>query len=294
MADHDEDVPDLDEVRRIHRTLEPCHAMVYFAPQATEIYGRLGLDARSAYFASRSAALGEVPHQVVTATFFNFSPDVVERALTGVWDHTSPDAVLAARLEVADTALRATLGDEALASSDMDRAAHLARQVASQAQELVDGRPLFAAHAALEWPSKPHLVLWHAATLLREFRGDAHIAALLVTGLDGLDAVVIHAASRQIPEAFLRATRGWPDGAWTQCVELHRQTGWLAPDDGPDGSPVLSDDGIEQREAIEVATDRVSILPWLAIGSEGIAELRELVRPWARSLSDSMFAQFGT
>lgn len=291
------DVPELSAVRDIHRIIEPFHTIVYFAPERNDIYARIGLDFASGYFAPRAAALGIVPVQVVIATFFNFAPDLVTRAMEGVWDRTTPAAALAARLEVADVALRAQLGEDVIASPEMARAAELARDAASEATNYLEGRPLFAAHAALEWPTAPHLVLWHAVTLLREFRGDGHIATLVTTGLDGLDAIVINAASRQIPEGFLRLTRGWSDEAWARAIELHRQTGWLAatgPDADADGPLELTPDGIEQREAIETATDRASTLPWLAIGGVGVAELTELMKPWARTLADGMFAAFTT
>lgn len=296
-ADTDVDVPESQTVREVHRVLEAFHTIVYFAPERNDIYARLGLDAASGYFASRSAPLGVVPVELVIATFFNFAPDLVKVAMSGVWDRTTPRAVLAARSEVVDVALRTHLGADVIASTEMERAAELARGAATEATTYLEGRPLFAAHAALEWPTDPHLVLWHAATLLREFRGDGHIATLVTTGLDGLDAIVINAASRQIPEGFLRATRGWSAEAWRQAIELHRQTGWLADpgsDAGSDGdSPLeLTADGVEQREAIEAATDRASTLPWLAIGGDGAAELTELVRPWVRTLGDVMFAGF--
>ncbi|HET8930270.1 MAG TPA: hypothetical protein VFN21_06405 [Acidimicrobiales bacterium] len=291
-GDRPVDVPDPAVIRHIHRVTEPYHTIVYFASERGEIYRRLGLGGASGYFASRSAALGAVPAQVVTATFFNFAPDLVTAAMDGVWAQTTPEAVLAARLEVVDVALRAQLGDAIVESDEMARAAALARGAAAEATSYVEGRPLFAAHAALDWPTEPHLVLWHAVTLLREFRGDGHVATLVTTGLDGLDAIVINAASRQIPESFLRATRGWDEDAWTRAIELHRQTGWLAPDDDGTGALELTSDGVEQREAIEAATDRASTLPWLAIGTAGITELDGLMSPWAKTLSDGMFAQF--
>ncbi len=291
MTDAPVDVPDLSAVRRIHRILEPFHAGVYFAPERTEFYEPLGLNSASGYFASRSAALGEVPAQVVTATFFNFAPELVTRAMDEVWTTTTVGEVLDARLRVAEAALRTHLDADFLASKDLARAADLARQTAVEATRYLEGRPLFAAHAALDWPTEPHLVLWHAATLLREFRGDGHVATLVTSGLDGLEALVIHAASRQIPETFLRITRGWTNEAWAAAIDLHRQTGWLAPGD-PDEPLALSPDGQAQREAIEAATDRASTLPWLAIGDAGIAELTALLEPWTGAMEDGMFGQF--
>ncbi len=281
-------------IRRIHRTIDPYHSIVYFSTAAPEVYGRLGLHTRSGYFASRSAALGTVPTPVVSATFFNFAPRLVAAAMDGVWDRTTPGEVLGARLEVADEALTQALGAAVVTSADMTRAADLTREVAMEATAHGEGRPLFAAHGSLPWPDTPHLVLWHAATLLREFRGDAHISALVTAGLDGLDAIVIHAASRKVPTAFLRTTRGWSDEAWDSAVELHRASGWLAPQNGSDGEPELSEAGTALREEIELATDRASAMPWSTLDDAQVDELRRLVRPWARTLSDAMFAGLAT
>lgn len=287
MTDASHSHPELATIRQIHRTLDPYHAMVYFAPEATKAYGALGVTGAAGYFASRSAALGAVPSQVIAATFFNFNPDLVTSAMAGVWDHADPSQLLDARLNAVDTALRRILGDDVLGGEDMARAAELAQAPAREATHHLAGRPLFAAHAALGWPNDPHLVLWHAVTLLREFRGDAHIAALLTAGLDGLDALVVHAASGNAPEAFLKRTRGWSDEDWQEAVDIHRETGWL--DETGTG---LSGLGVQLREEIEVATDRGSALPWMTLGEDGCQELRNLVKPWSKKLSDEMFASF--
>ena len=64
--------------RKMWRTLEPYHGMIYFVPEAVAEYDEIGLaPGRMGYFASRSAAMGPVPAAVVVATFFNFHPDLV-------------------------------------------------------------------------------------------------------------------------------------------------------------------------------------------------------------------------
>lgn len=287
MTDVSHSHPDLATIRRTHRTLEPFHGIVYFAPEAAEAYATLGVTGAAGYFASRSAALGAVPSQVIAATFFNFNPDLVTSSMAGVWDHADPSRLLDARLDAVDSALRRILGEDVIGSEEMARAAELAQLPARAAAHHLAGRPLFAAHAALPWPTDPHLVLWLAVTLMREFRGDAHIAALLTAGLDGLDALVVHAASGNVPEAFLKLTRGWSDEDWQDAVDLHRETGWL--DESGMG---LSELGTQLREEIEMATDRGSALPWMTLGEEGCQELRSLVRPWSKKLSDEMFASF--
>src|ERR1039458_2739083 len=166
--------------RKMWRTLEPYHGIIYFTPHAAAAYAQLGIEGRDGYFASRAAPLGPVSAEVVIATFYNFHPGLVRHAIPGAWEKASPAQILEARLAAADLALREILGDR-IESDEVVRAAMLAEGAAPAAP--IAGRPLFAAHAALAWPDPPHLALWHAITLLREFRGDGHIAAL-VTAVD--------------------------------------------------------------------------------------------------------------
>ena len=174
--------------RAAHRVLEAVHTQIYFVPEAGEHYAAAGVPGgMRGYFASRSAALGRVPAEVVIATFYNFAPSAVRKAIPSAWEQSSPEAMLAARYAAVDAALRRLLPD-AIGSDELTEAADIARDATSAAG--IEGRPLFAAHAALEWPAEPHLQLWHAATLLREHRGDGHIAALVQAGLPGTEEVV--------------------------------------------------------------------------------------------------------
>ena len=198
--------------RKTWRTLEPLHGMVYFVPEAAEAYARLGIAGQAGYFASRAAPMGAVTADVVVSTFFNFNPELVHAAIPAVWEVATPVALVRARFTAVDAAYRRLLGEEVLESEEMQRAAELARLAAEEAGRQVEGRPLAAAHADVAWPSAPHLVLWHAQSILREYRGDGHIAQLVVRGLSGLEALVTHAAAGDVPERLLRATRGWPAG----------------------------------------------------------------------------------
>jgi hypothetical protein len=268
--------------RKTWRTLEPLHGMIYFAPEATESYAGLGIPASSGYFASRSAPMGRVGADVVIATFFNFHPRVVRAAIPAAWSQASPEAVLEARVASADAALRRMLGD-AVDSPEMVRAAELARAVAERAADQVGGRPLFAGHAGLGWPDAPHLVLWHAQTCLREFRGDGHIAALLLAGIEPVEALVVHVASGEVPIDFLKSSRGWSDPEWDDGVERVRNRGWLGAAGG-DGGLSLSEAGKSVRERVEDETDAMAVFPYQAIGEDGCAELRTLTRPFSRAV----------
>jgi helix-turn-helix protein len=268
--------------RAAHRYLEPLHTLVYFVPENGERYATLGIKGgMRGYFASRSAPFGQVPAEVVIATFYNFSPAHVRKAIPSVWDVTSPAAVLEARLDGADAALRRLLPDD-VDTDEMRRAAELARE-ATSALDVV-GRPLYAAHAALPWPQPAHLQLWHAATLLREHRGDGHIAALVLDGLTGLEAAVTYCATgKGMPEDMAKATRGYSDDEWLAAQDGLRGRGLL------DEQGQLTEAGREQRERLEAATDAAAVAPYEHLGPERTQELIDLCRPWARSVSKQIF-----
>jgi hypothetical protein len=271
-----------DIAQSAHRVLEPIHTLIYFVPEAGDRYTALGIKGgMRGYFASRSAALGQVPAEVVKATFYNFAAAQVRKAIPSVWEVTTPRDVLAARLDGADAALRRLLGDT-IDSADMRRAAELAREATTVLT--VDGRPLYAAHAALPWPEPAHLQLWHAATLLREHRGDGHIAALVLEQLSGLEAAVTYAATgRSMPEDLMKATRGYSDDEWRAARERLHQCGLLEVDG------TFTAAGREQRERIEAATVAAATTPYEHIGPDAATELTELVRPWARSITKQIF-----
>jgi hypothetical protein len=271
--------------RKTWRTVEPLHGMIYFVPEASAAYARLGITGRDGYFASRAAPMGAVAAEVVVATFFNFNPELVYAAIPRAWEITSPESLVAARLEAVDGAFRRLLGDDVLASPEMSRAAELARIPAEQAAARSEGRPLCAGHAELPWPLEPHLVLWHAQSILREFRGDGHVALLLTHGLSGIEALITHGSSGDVPVRTLRSTRGWPDAQWNTAVASLRERGWLTDD----ADLAFTDWGAAQRQEIEDQTDMLAAAPYAALGEAACAELRTLTRPWSKAFSEVLF-----
>ena len=268
--------------RSAHRYLEPLHTLVYFVPENGERYTALGIKGgMRGYFASRGAPLGIAPAEVVIATFYNFSPNAVRKAIPSVWEVTTPDAVLEARLDGADAAMRRLLGD-AVDSAEMSRAAELAREATTVLD--VVGRPLYAGHAALPWPEPAHLQLWHAATLLREHRGDGHIAALVLAGLSGLDASLTYVATgKGMPDELQRKTRGYSEDEWNAARQRLVDDGLLAADGG------LTERGQAVRDGIEAQTDAAAAAPYDHLGPDRTQELIDLTRPWARSISKQIF-----
>lgn len=247
--------------RRAWTLFEPIHAIVYFAPEARPSYTAAGLRGGwMGYFASRSAPMGAVSPEVVTAVFHNFQPAMVARAIPDAWQYSSPAQVLDARLAVANSALRRLWGDTT-GSEEVREAAELVTAVASELS--AGGRPLFAGHAGLAMPEAPHLALWHACTLLREHRFDGHVAALTVHDVDGLAALLIAvAAGSSVDAGTLRTFRGWTEVEWAAGGERLRERGVL------DGSGALTAAGRELRGAVEQATDRLAAGPWEILPTE--------------------------
>lgn len=279
-----DDSPLPTDPRTAHKYLEPLHTSIYFVPEGGERYEAAGVRGMRAYFASRSAALGVVPAEVVIATFFNFSPGLVRKAIPSCWENTTPAAVLAARLDVVDLSWQRMLGEEVLKSDEMAEAAALAREACSAIAGQIEGRPLYAGHASLPWPEPEHLQLWHATTLLREHRGDGHIAAIVLAGLNGLEVSVNYVAYRNaMNEELQRSTRGYSEEEWAAGKAALREKGIFDADNG------LTEFGRQQREEIEAQTDAAAATPYEHLGSERTARLIELVRPWARSISKQTF-----
>ncbi|PRZ41751.1 hypothetical protein CLV47_108110 [Antricoccus suffuscus] len=263
------------QIRAMHRSLEAYHGMIYFVPEASAAYADLGIHGRMGYFASRSAAMGPVGPETVISTFFNFNPELVYAALPKAWSLASPEQLLAARIGAADSALRRVLGD-AVEGSEIAEAAELAKTATSGCY--LEGHPLYAGHAAQDWPTQPHLVLWWALTLLREFRGDGHIAAMTTQGLSGIEALVIHQATGALPPGTLQTTRAWSDEAWAAGVASVQNRGWL------NGAGELTKDGLAARQWVEDCTDELTAGCWEPLGEEGCARLRELARPLVKAL----------
>lgn len=261
--------------RRLHRVLEPVHAMIYFAPEAAEEYEKLGLSGPAElYFPSRAAAMGVVPWQVVQATFFGFAPLAVQFGITDAWSKTTPADVLAARMRGVDRALRRIAPD---LIDDVGEALDLVRQACAGCE--VAGRPLYAAHAALPEPPEPLLALWHGIALLREYRGDGHIAALVAAGITAPQALVLNGSYQgKGMTQFLQQTRAWSEDEWNTAAKQLAERGWV------DGDGHLTDEGRAGREAIERLTDELALPPYEHLGQERADRLLELMTPLAKAV----------
>ena len=258
---------------------EPLHAVVYFAPEIPDADGALGLRGFwMSYFAGRAAPMGPVGPEPVIASFFNFAPAMVRRALPDAWGFASPEAVLAARLETVDVVLRRLLRD-AVDGPDLAEAADLAREAATHCP--IEGRPLAAAWSSVPPASAlpPHVRLWLACTVLREHRGDGHVAALVEAGLDGCEVHVLLAAAGSVTRSSQLRARGWTEDDWDAAVDRLRERGLLAADG-------LTAAGRDRHAGIEATTDRLAARPWTALGAAATARFDHLLAPLTAAIAD--------
>jgi hypothetical protein len=225
------------------------------------------------YFAARSAPLGTVPQEVVTAIFYNFAPERVAKALPTAWQIAGPEAALRARQDSAVAALRRCGLDT---DENVTVAAELAAKAARHAP--LDGRPLFAANCALPWPDDPLAALWHAATLLREQRGDAHVAALTAAGISGRESNVLHAAAGGLPRDYIARTRDYDEAAWRHQEQSLAERGLLRED----GS--LTSAGRKLKDRIEFTTDALGLSALDALNDDEVETLFQTLTPITRAV----------
>ncbi len=262
--------------RRLHHLVEPIHLVTYFADEPTEALMALGLrNYWDGYFAGRAAPLGCVPAEVVHAVFYNFTPREVARHIPWVWDTVTPEEALAARQRGCVAALRRILGDLA-DGPELSRAGELLTKAATSAP--TEGRVLHAALRSLPIPEEPVARLWHAATLLREHRGDGHVAALVTAGIGGTEAHALHALSEGTPAEKFGRIHHLPKSRLDALADDMRTRGLI------DESGWLTDAGRATKEQVEALTDELAAPPYKSLEPGELDELVEMLEPVAKVL----------
>lgn len=256
--------------RAMWTLFEPVHAVCYFSPEARSAFETAGLRGFwRGYFAGRAAPLGAVSADVVTASFYNFAPSMVARAIPGVWDLITPAEALRVRAAGAATALRGLLAG---LEPRVRQAADRLWAVASGLDYA--GRALAAANGALPEPEDDFARLWQATTTLREHRGDGHWAALLAADVDGCEVLVLRCALDMRREV-VQPIRRWSDEQWQAARSRLTDRGYLAAD----GEPTQAGRTV-QRE-VEEATDRAAARPWAELDEAATADLAAVLTPIA-------------
>ncbi len=257
--------------------LEPVHAVTYFSPEPIGALKEAGYRGFwMGYFAGRAAPLGPAPAELVHAIFYNFTFDHVSRAVPDAWGFASPEAAIAARSEGSVAALRRHLDDQADEAA-LARAAELAPRAPESAP--VQGRPLYAANRALPTPEEPLARLWHAATLLREHRGDGHVATLLANGIGGREAHVFHALTTGTPKYIYEFARNMGEDEWSSLI-AGLQSRDLVDADGTG----LTETGRATKAAIESTTDELAATAYEVLEDDELDELVAALRPIAKAV----------
>lgn len=268
--------------RAMWTMFEPVHAVTYFEPEALGAFTEAGVRGYwRGYFAGRAAPLGGAEAAVVAASFYNFAPAFVARAIPGVWDLITPQEAIAVREAGAGAALRRLLGGR---EAEAAKAAGLLWRAAEDLD--CAGRVLSAANAELPAAGDPLTRLWQATTLLREHRGDGHFAALAAADIDGCEAVVLVCA-KDIPRDAMQRNRGWTDEQWDAAAARLTERGWI----GEDGRMTAA--GRAAHDAVEAATDQAAARPWTRMGAVGLAELADAFLPLAQVCAAALPATTG-
>jgi hypothetical protein len=257
---------------------EPVHDVTYFAPEALRAFTEAGLRGFwRGYFAGRAAPLGGGARAaVVTASFYNFAPAFVARAIPGVWDLITPQEAIAVREAGAAASLRRLLGDR---EAEAAKAADLLWRAAQDLD--FAGRVLSAANSELPASGDPLTRLWQATTLLREHRGDGHFAALAAAGIDGCEAVVLRCA-KDMSRDLMQPVRGWTDEQWGDAAARLTERGWVGED------ARLTAAGRAVHEAVEAATDQAAERPWKRMGAAGVTEVADVLLPLAQACAAAL------
>jgi len=262
--------------RRLWPGLEVIHVVTYFSPEARSALSEAGYKGFwMGYFAGRAAPIGAVGPEIVFATFYNFSIGHIGRAIPDAWSFAAPSAALEARQRGSAAALERAFAPSDLAR-DVETAAVLARAAAESAP--MEGRTLFAANRSLPWPEEPLAALWHACTLLREHRGDGHVAALTAAGIGGREANILQTAAHVVPREVYEVARHYEDAEWNDLSARLVDRGLLAPDGN------LTALGKETREEIEERTDRLALSAYDSLDDDQVGQLIGALAPLARAV----------
>ena len=262
--------------RRMFELVEPIGVIPYSADEPTEAMFALGFTTYwDTYFAGRAAPLGLATAEVVDALFYNFAPGEVARHVPKVWQITTPEAAIAARLAGCTQAFRRILGEH-VDTPSFARAAELLTKAATSAPW--EGRPMYAALRAIPLPDDVVGRLFHAASLVREHRGDGHISALITEGVGRLEAHVLLALDMGMPAERFGRIHHLPAAQLAGVIDAMRDRG-LIGDDG-----WLSEAGRAVKQRVEALTDQLAAAPYEVLEPGELDELMTALEPLAALL----------
>jgi hypothetical protein len=266
--------------RCLFELTEPICLVNFFAPEPNDAMAALGFDNYwDGYFAGRAAPLGPVPAEVVHAAFYNFAEGEAARHIPKIWDTTTPGAAHAAREQGCVGALQRILGD-LVQTPGLVRAAELLAKASTSAP--TEGRIMYAGFRALPVPEEPVARLWHAANMLREHRGDGHIAALVSERIGGTEAHVLSALDMGVyPAESFGRIHHLPEARLAEVMDGLRERGLL------DSSGHFTDAGRATKDRIESLTDALAQAPYDGLEPLELDQLIASLEPIAARLEST-------
>jgi hypothetical protein len=263
------------KIHRMSELVEPI-GTVSFSEVCNEAFLALGMrNYWDGYFAGRAAPLGPAPAEVVHAVFYNFADGEVARHIPWVWGKTTPQEAIAVRERGSAAALRQMIGELA-DSPGLVRLADLATRAALSAP--TEGRALYAGLRALDVPEEPVARLWHAATLLREHRGDGHNAALLAHRIGGTEAHVLVALTLGMRAEEFGRIHHLPTAQLAAVIDGLRGRGLV------DAAGGFTNTGRQTRERIEALTDELAAPAYEVLNADELDELLAGLDPIATAI----------
>lgn len=272
--------------RAVAAALEPFAGQVYFSPECHQNYEKLGfspsagdmagvaLPEMASYFTSRGSVMGQVPGEVVAAAFGVFNPAIVVPAVATGWSLTDAATIEAARTDGAVGQLRRILGDR---PDGIDEAVPLLGRATEHLAPA--GKPLFAGLQSQDMPADPLGAAWRMGDMLREYRGDAHVAAWTSAGFDGCEISLFTEPYWGLPLRTYSRSRAWSDAEFDAAEARLTERGLLT-----DGA--FTDAGRATREAIEVATDE-ACRPFLDALGDDVDRLVVILGGWSAAIRDA-------
>ncbi|MEO6956617.1 MAG: hypothetical protein ABI137_07735 [Antricoccus sp.] len=281
---HDERERDL--ARKAYKMLEPYHLPVYFAPEMAAKVKEMDLSWGGGYFGMRAAPMGACTSSVVATTFYNFNPETVAAGWDDAMAKYSPGQLSDARYEVLDKVFSDALG-ELKDNSGLPKLAARLQEMLKSAPTA--GRTLAGAWMQQPWPQTPHLALWQALSILREWRGDGHIAALVLAGLSPVEANVFHAADHPdgaghggMSKKQLQGSRNWNEAAWKGAAAGLADRGLVSADGERE---VLTERGADLDRWIEDHTDDAAASIW--VGTDDADDIFAAAKPFVKAIIDA-------
>jgi len=275
-----------ERTRALAGALEPVAGQVYFSPECHAAYQKLGFGPSpgdfagvagpdgTAYFCSRGSVMGQVPGEVIAAAFGVFNPAVVIPLVRRGWELTDAATICVARDEGGVGQLRRILGEQ---PDGVERAGELLERAVAPLKPA--GKPLYAGLASLEVPADLLGAAWRRADLLREYRGDAHVAAWTAAGLDGTEIGLLTEPYWGLPLRTYIRSRSWSE------PDLDAAEGRLT-DRGLLAGGTLTEAGASLREEIEAATD-AQCSPIVDALGDDLDELLGILRPWGAAIREA-------